>query len=435
MNSANKQPQNMKNFLVIWLGELISTVGSGLTSFGLGIWMYENTGLATPFALTVLCSYLPRILISPFAGVLIDRFDRRKVMLLADTGDAVITGLVVILISYNHLVVWHVYLLVAISAIFATFQELAYTAGITMLVPKKDLTRAGGLMQMGQAIETVISPMIAGSLFASIGLNGIFIIDFITYFFAIAALLLINIPQPEKQVTQTKNQKAIWNDITYGWHYLSARKNLLSLVLFFIPVNFLLNITTVLISPLILSFSTSTQLGFVQTTGGIGMVLGSILIGIWRVPKHRVNIVIWSVALSSIGLFLIGLQPKITPIITGYSIVLFCVPIASGLSQAIFQDKVEANVQGRVFSFRTMLSRSLLPLAYLSAGILADRVFNPLMLKGGSLANTFIGVMLGIGPGRGIGVMFVISSIMLFIVCVFASANSNMQLLDDDQVT
>src|SRR5450759_75064 len=232
MTKKENEPSSMRNFLIIWLGELISTVGSGLTSFGLGVWMFEKTGMATSFALTVLCAYLPSVIISPFAGVLIDRWNRRRVMIIADTGDAFVTLAVAFLFFTGHLEIWYVYIIVAISAIFSTFQELSYTAGVTMLVPKKDLVRSGGLMQMGQAVQTVISPLMAGLLYATIGLSGIILIDFVTYFFAIIALLLIQIPQPENQSIDAKDPESFWKDTFFGWHYLRSRKGLFALTLF-----------------------------------------------------------------------------------------------------------------------------------------------------------------------------------------------------------
>lgn len=417
------QPQDMRAFLVIWLGELLSTVGSGLTSFALGVWIFQRTGQATPFALVVLCSYLPRVLISPIAGVLVDRWNRRRVMLVADTGAALLTLLVIALLVIGKLDVQYIYLIALIGAIFATFQELAYTAAVTMLVPEKDLARAGGLMQMGQAVESVTSPLLAGILFVAVGLGGIIAIDLITYFFAVGALLSVSIPQPLPS-SETKAQESIWHDVLSGWRYLRARSRLLALTLFFVPVNFLLNFPAVLMVPLILSFQTAAALGIVQTIGGIGMMLGSIVLGVWGGPKHRVSAVIGFVALSALGLFLIGLRPSVIVISVGFFIMLFSVPLVSGLSQAIFQSQVAADIQGRVFAVRTLLSRSMLPIAYLSAGMLADQVFDPLMRPNGILANTFIGSLLSVGPGRGIGLMFVLSAITLVVVCIFAYASS-----------
>ena len=425
--------RSFNNFLVIWFGELLSTVGSGLTSFGLGVWMFEKTGQATTYSLTVLCAYLPNILISPFAGALVDRWDRRRTMIMADTGDALVTVLIVLLLRNDLLETWHIYLAVGISAIFATFQELSFTAGITMLVPKEELARSGGLMQMGQAIQLAISPVLAGVLYGRIGLAGIILIDLVTYFFAITALILIHIPQPEDGELSAGRTGSFWDDIRLGWDYLLSHKGLLALTLFFIPVNFLLNFPTVLLGPLVLSISTTTIYGLIQTISAIGMIIGSLMMGIrGNKIKNRTRSIISFVSLSAIGLILLGSQPKNFWICVGFSIVLFCVPVISGITQWIFQDKVIPDIQGRVFAFRTLLSRSLLPVAYLSAGILADRVFNPLLEFNGKLSKGIIGSIIGIGPGRGIGLMFIISAILLVLVCIIAWRNENIRSLDID---
>ena len=187
----------MTTFLIIWLGQIISIIGSGLTSFALAVWIFGETGKAVPLAITVLAGNLTRLLLSPIAGSLADRWNRRKLMIAADTGDALVTLAAVLLVSGGRLEVWHAYLVALASAAFSAFQEPAYMASITMLVPKEHLTRASGMMQAGQALEMLIAPALAGVLFGVIGFRGIVIIDFITYFFAIAALLVVAIPQPQ----------------------------------------------------------------------------------------------------------------------------------------------------------------------------------------------------------------------------------------------
>ncbi|HXD12080.1 MAG TPA: MFS transporter, partial [Anaerolineales bacterium] len=183
--------QGMKTFLVIWVGQLISILGSGLTSFALGVWIFSQTGKATPFALTILFGNLPRILLLPVAGSLADRWNRRWVMILSDTGNALVTISVFVLLLFGNLQFWHIYLIVTLGSIFSAFQEPAYSASVTMLVPKKDLSRANGMIQMGQALEMVVTPIIAGVLFVAIGLSGILVIDFVTFLFAVGALLLV----------------------------------------------------------------------------------------------------------------------------------------------------------------------------------------------------------------------------------------------------
>jgi len=434
MTDTFTPPQNMKKFLTIWLGQLVSIIGSGMTSFALGVWIYEQTGQATPFAMTVLFASLPRILLSPVAGSLADRWNRRLVMILSDTGSALVTILAVVLFSLGELQVWHIYVIAATSSVFAAFQEPAYTASITMLVPKKDLARASGMVQMTQALEMIIAPLLAGILFVTIGLNGIFLIDFVTYFFAIGALLLVKIPQPKLDEGELEVKKGtIWRDILFGWNYLRSRPGLFGILTYFALVNFLLNFAAVLYIPMILAFATAAVLGVIQMVSGTGMLGGSLVMSAWGGPKkRRINAVIGFIAVASVGTLITGLRASPVSIGLGMFLLMFCVPLASGPSQAIFQTKVAPDVQGRVFAIRSMISRSIMPLAFLIAGPLADRVFNPMLEEGGLLADTIIGSLIGVDPGRGIGLIFILSGTAMLIASAAAFTNPRIRNVEEE---
>jgi DHA3 family macrolide efflux protein-like MFS transporter len=432
MSEAKVSPRNMNTFLLIWTGELISIIGSGLTSFALGVWIYTQTGQATPFALTVLFGNLPRILLSPLAGSLADRWNRRWLMILADTGDALVTLAAFILLSLGNLQIWQIYLISLFNAAFASFQEPAYTASITMLVPKKDLARASGMVQMGQAAEMLVSPLLAGLLFLAIGLNGIIMVDFATFFFAIGALMLVKIPQPKISASEAGQRTQVVQDAVFGWNYLRARAGLFGLLCYFALVNFLLNFAAVLTVPLVLSFGTASMLGVVETVFGSGMLLGGLVMSAWGGPRHRIQGVIGFIALSAAGLFIAGLQPSPYWVGGGLFILMFCIPLASGPSQAIFQTKVSPEVQGRVFAIRSMISRSMMPLAFLIAGPLADIIFEPWMRAGGALANSIFGTLIGTGTGRGIGLLFTFSGMLLIAASILAYANPRIRLVEGE---
>ncbi|WP_420631616.1 MFS transporter [Candidatus Leptofilum sp.] len=427
-------PQSMRTFFIIWAGQIISIIGSGLTGFGLAVWIFEQTGAATPFALTVMFANIPQILLSPFAGALVDRWNRRQVMIAADTGSALITLGALLLLTMGQLAVWHIYLIAALHSALAAFQEPAYSASITMLVPKKDLTRANGLMQMGQAVQMLLAPLLAGILFVAIGLNGIILIDFVTFLFAVGTLLLVHIPQPKKseQDEAEKAKQSLWQEASFGWRYLRDKGGLLGLLFFFALVNFFLNFSAVLLGPMILSFGTAAGLGTVQMVGGLGMLIGSIAMSAWGGPERRITAVIGFIMLAALGLFIAGLQSTVWIVAVGMFVLMFSVPFGSGISQAIFQSKVEPEVQGRVFSIRSMISRSMMPLAFLLAGPLADQVFEPLLREGGTLAEGVIGQIVGIGPGRGIGLLFLISAVVLWIASVAAFTNPRIRNIETE---
>ncbi len=426
--SAYKEPQNMRTFFVIWIGQLISILGSGLTSFALGVWIFQQTGRATPFAITVLFGSLPAVLLGPVAGSVADRFNRKKVMLLADTGNAIITLAAFLLLMFGQLEIWNIYLIALVGSIFSAFQEPAFAASVVMLVPKKDLTRANGLSQMSNALGNLVPPLIAGLLFGLIGLKGIILIDFITYFAALGTLIISQIPQPERIEPQVKISQ--WQEAMAGWHYLRLNGGFLGLVFYFGVVNFMLNFAAVLTSPMVLATFSPAILGYVQTAGGVGMLIGSVLLSVWGGPKKKILFIMIFITISSLGLAVAGLRPNAFLIATGYFVMLFVIPLASGSSQAIFQVKVPLDLQGRVFAMRSMISRSMMPIAFLTAGPLADLVFMPMLSEGGVLANTFIARIVGVGPGRGIGLIFIIAGLGTILVTWLAYLNPKIRHIE-----
>jgi MFS family permease len=426
-------PKDMRVFLTIWGGQLLSMIGSGLSTFALGVWVYDQTGQATPFALTVLFGSLPRVLLAPVAGAVADRWNRRLIMIVADTGSALLTLMIVVLLylAPGGLLVWHIYLIAVVGSAFGAFQEAAYQPSVTMLVPKEQFGQASGLMQTGHAVKGIISPLLAGVLYVAIGLEGILAIDFASYFFAIGALLLVRIPQPEPAAGEGTEKRSILEDMVYGWHYLLKRTPLLVMLLYYALVNFLLAFTTVLITPLVLSFSPASVLGAVHAAGSGGMLAGSLLMSTWGGPPRKMNGVFAFIALFSLGFLLMGLGESAVLIGLGMFVLLFSLPLAAGCSQVIWMSKVEPQVQGRVFAVRRMLADAISPVAYLVAGPLADQVFGPLMAGGGPLAVT-VGPIIGVGAERGIGLMFVLAGALMLAVTGVAYAYPRLRYIEDE---
>lgn len=409
--------QNLRTFLVIWFGQLVSTLGSGLTGFALGVWIYQETGSITLFALNLLAYTIPNLLVSPLAGALVDRWDRRWVMILSDTGAGLSTVMVALLYITGHLEVWHVYLLTAINAAFSTFQWPAYSAVTTLLVPKSQLGRAGGMVQIGEAISALASPAIAGVLFVTIGLSGVVLVDFATYLFAVMTLLIVKVPRPPETEAGAEGRGSLLQEAAYGWKYILARKGLLGLLMIFATTNFLTSMWNPLLPPMILEMSSPATLGYLASVVGIGMLLGTLVMSAWGGPKRRIHGVLGFLIISGVFQMLLGLRPSLVLIaIAGFG-AMFTSPIINASSQAIWQSKVAPDVQGRVFAVRRMIAWSAIPLAYILAGPLADRVFNPLLVEGGALASS-LGRVLGVGPARGTGLLFMITGLLSILVAI-----------------
>jgi MFS family permease len=427
------QNQGLRKFVIIWAGQLVSMIGSGLIGFALSVWIFTETGKATPFAITALLSTLPRILLSPIAGVITDRWNRKKIMLISDSLSGLITLVTATLLLTNEMQVWIVYLISFLGSIFASFQQPAYSASIVMMVSKKQLTRANSMIQMGQALESLLTPVLAGILVTTIGMRGIIIIDFITYIAALLTLIFVKIPQPEVKSGKAQAQVSMFADFIFGWHYLIERKGLFYLLLYFASVNFFMNLAFIMVGPLVLSFDSAASMGVAQTVLGAGMLIGSLIMSVWGgTKKNKIRSVIGFITLASLGFLFMGFQPSLIFIGIGVFTLAFFLPFGSGPSSALFAEKIAPDVQGRVLSTRSMISQSMMPLAFLLSGILADKVFNPLLDEGGRLTNTFIGKWIGVGAGRGIGLMIICSGILLILISAVAYANPRIRHIETE---
>jgi len=423
--------QGMRIFLLIWFGQLVSLMGSGLTKFALGVWVYERTGSVTQFALISVFARLPAILLFPVAGALIDRWNRRWAMILSDSGAGLSTVAVALLLVTGRLEIWHIYLAVAVSSAFSAFQWPAYTAATTLLVPKQQMGRASGMIQLGEAAAQFLSPMLAAGLLSVIKLQGIILADFATFLFSLATLLSIRFPDAKTNTVREAGAQSLQREIAYGWTYITARPGLLGLLIFIAVSNLALGIAQVLFAPLILSFASVTVLGTVQSIACSGMVVGSILMTVWGGPKRRMYGVLGFELLLGLGIFLLGLRASIPLIIVAGFGAYFSVAIFLACTQAIWQTKVAPEVQGRVFAVRRAIGWSSYPLAALVAGPLADRIFEPLMATNGLLAGS-VGLLIGVGTGRGIGLLFVITGAMVMLVTIAGSQYPPLRLLEDE---
>ncbi|MBG0785050.1 MAG: MFS transporter [Anaerolineaceae bacterium] len=428
----SNEKKGMRTFVIIWLGQLVSLIGSGLIGFALSVWVFDQTGQATPFALTALFSVLPRILLSPIGGALSDRFNRKAIMLISDTLAGLVTLATAFLLLTGRMEIWMIYMISALEAVFGAFQQPAYTASVVMLVPKEQLTRANSMMQMGEAIQSIITPLLAGALVTTVGMKGIIIIDIATYLLALSTLIFVRIPQPERKL-EAGNRFSVLKDVAFGWHYLVARKGLFGLLLYFASVNFFMNLSAVMLGPLVLSFGSATSLGVTQTVMGLGMLVGSLIMSVWGgFKKGKVKATIGFIMLSAAGFMVAGLRPSVLYVCIGLFLLVFFLPFGSGPSAALFASKVAPDIQGRVFATRSMISQSMMPLAFILSGILADHVFNPLLVEGGKLANTFVGRWLGVGPSRGIGLMMISSGLILLVVSFLVYLNPRIRNIETE---
>ena len=416
-------------FLTIWAGQLVSLVGSSLTGFALGVWVYQKTGSVTRLAVILLCTILPGVLVSPVAGGLVDRWNRRSSMLVANVGAGLCTLAIVVLLGAGGLELWHIYLLVAAISVFGAVLVPAFLAAIPLLVEQEQLGRANGLGQLSQAAGRILAPVLGGVLLVTIGIQAIVAIDCATYGVAITTLLLVRVPTAPPSEAGEEGRGTVWHEAAYGWRYLVARPGLLALPIMFGVSNFLIGIVEVLVTPLVLAIASPPVLGAVLSVGGLGMVVGSVVMSVWGGPRRLAAGTIGFLAGEGLCILLGGLRPSVLLLGAAAFGFFFCLPIANGCTQALLQRKVDADVLGRVFAVDGVMAGFAMPLGYLIAGPLADRVFEPLLVQGGPLAGS-VGAVLGVGPGRGIGLLFVLAGLLCILTAAAAWSYPRLRLIE-----
>lgn len=426
----------MQTFFIVWVGQVISLLGTKLTEFALGFWIleqtYQDTGTITQFALTILFMYLPKVIISPLAGVLIDRWNRRYAMVMSDLGTGLVTIAILSLVWSDNLAVWHIYLALIVSSSLNAFQQPAYTAAIAQLVPSNNLSRANGMVQASFAIAKISAPAIAGLLLNQFGLKTILLIDIITFSVATIALISVRFPDLRRHTrVKRKVVNQVITDTVAGWNYIVLRPGLVRLVCFIAISYFTMGMIEVVVWPLLYQPGSTEQLGFILSVGGCGMLLGSVLMSVWSGPSNRVKAIIGFVGFQGLIVLLGGL--KISPTILAFGIFgyLFSQPIIVSCNQAIWQSKVPSRLQGRVFALQQTLERSLAICAYLLAGPLVDNVLNPLMAEGGVMAQ-MIGKIINTGMGQGVTLLLVLLGIINIMVVAIAYREPRLRYLEKE---
>ncbi|HEX6036971.1 MFS transporter [Longimicrobium sp.] len=420
--------REMGPFSVIWFGQLVSGLGSGLTGFALPVWIYQKTGSAEAFGLLFFAATVPAVLMSPFAGALVDRWSRKTVLIASDGIAAVFSLVIAGLVLTNQFEIWHLFVISVLSSAVGTFSEPAFSATMGMLVPRQHFTRASGLLHTSGAVNGIVTPLLAGVLVSLIGLGGIILIDFVTFLVAVATLARVHIPQPP---ASNQPRKALLREAHDGWMFIRARRGLFLLLLYFPAVNLLGGMVNPLFSPMVLSFATPAQLGVVVSVSSLGMLAGGMLLSAWGGPRNKVRGLVLGQLLGAASLMTIGLRPSLPLVGAAMFMNLVLMPTSQSCSQAIWLSKTPQEMMGRVLAIRRMLALSTTPIAALACGPLADRVFNPLMQPGGALAGS-VGRVLGVGPGRGIALMYVLIAGFLMAMSALLYAHPRVRRLEDE---
>ncbi len=351
----------------------------------------------TRLALVLLGANLPAILLAPVAGVMVDRFDRRRVMLCSDAAAGAGSLALALLFLAGGPEYWHVIAVTVVGSAAGAFQEPAYRAALPTLVAKDALGRANGLVEMAPAVGTLVAPALAGALLLLAGPGAVLAFDFATFLVAVATLAFVRFAFVP---AAGDGRRSIRAEAVEGLRYLLDRRGLLGLLGIAAGLNFVLTLSNVLWIPVFLAFTDEAALGTVMSLVGLSMVAGSAIMGVWGGPRRRVAGMFTFLAVGGAFLAFAGLRPNLWTATAGALGLMAVIPIVNGTSQALWQTKVAPAIQGRVFSTRRMVATIATPLAFVLAGPLADGIFEPLLLEGGALAGV-LGPVFGTGPGRG----------------------------------
>lgn len=389
---------NFSKFMLLWIGELISSIGGGLTSFGLGVYIFQQTGSAAAMALITLLGFLPTLVLSVPAGVLADKYDRRLMMIIGDGCSAFGVIFILICMLNGGAVLWQICVGVFISAVFSSLLEPSYKATITDLLSKEEFSKASGLVSLAGSSRYLISPIIAGFLLAKSNINVILIIDILTFFITIISTLIV-----KKSINSKKsesNQK-FFESLKEGWKVVHGKKGVFALVIISAILTLFMGVFQILVEPLVLSFSNSQVLGTAETICASGMLVSGILLGIWGIKKNYVKVLSFSLALSGIFMFGFGLFQNIIPIVIFGFLFFAMLPFANSALDYLTRTNIPDNLQGRAWGLIGFISQLGYVIAYAVSGVIADAI--------GKVAG---------GVGHGAAILIQASGICLFAVSI-----------------
>ena len=399
----------MRGLFIIWLGQMVSGIASSITSVALPIWIFSITESGTAVGILEFFFFSAYLIAVPFAGILIDRSNRKTMMLVYDFLSLVALTVLLLFQTLGLLEVWQLYVAAVFQGIGSAFQSPSYAAAITSMVSKQQYIRANGLISLLYEIPGIFGPLLAGVLYLTIGLSGILAINLLAFVISIGVLLFVEIPEPQKTVEGELSHTKFLSEALYGIKYILQRPNLLGLQLIFFTGNLFSGIAlsaAVLYPMILLRTGNDPQiLGTVQSAGALASVLGGLFLTTWGGIKRPARAIILAWLFSSLfGMTLLGVGQTLVIWLIAVVVDAIFDPIVNVSMDSFLQAKVPPDLQGRVFSASDFISQAMLPITPLLAGYFGDRMFEPAMGTGGALANTF-GWLVGTGPGSGFGLL------------------------------
>ncbi|MEM6428396.1 MAG: MFS transporter [Deinococcota bacterium] len=421
----------MKAFLIIWLGQTASSVGSKMTGFAVGIWIFEQTGQATALALTNIFASIPTLILVLFSGIIVDRVKRKRLMMAGDTVAGCSTLVLIMLFNAGQLEIWHLYIAYAVNAPFDTLQGLAYQSSMSLLVPKQHYARVSGLATLTWYSGNILSPVFAAAIYSVGGLLGVMLVDILTFIIAIVTVGVSRIPQPTP--TPDASSYTIRQQLAYGFRYIWDRPALRTLVVVSCLWTLFHDATPDTAMVLARTGNDERVLALVGAASGIGGVIASLIVGVWGGPKRRMLAFGWGMVSAGIGKMFKGLGRGITTWAPAQAYTSANFPVMGSARQAVLMAKVDPASQGRFFASLKIATGLVSLVTQILMGPLGDYVFEPAMAEGGALA-PYLGGVFGTGPGAGFSVQFTLLGLGMTGVGVLALLQKRLRTIETDLV-
>ena len=421
--------KEMRSYLLLWLTQTVSGLGSAMTAYALVIWSYTQAGSALRTALLMVCSYAPYVVCSIFAGALSDRWDKKKTMLVCDALAALSTLMVLLLLKQDALRIWHLYIINAVSGLMNTFQQPASEVATSALLKREYYQKVGGLRYLSNSINAILTPVLTTAILGLWGIGAVIAIDLISFVTAFAVLLFF-IPIPATEAR--KQQESILQSAAEGVRWLKGNPGVFHLMLFLAAINLVASMFNAALPALALSKASETALGTVNAVTGVTMLIGSLLASFLPAPKSRVK-AIWCCLMMSMCTenFFLAFGDRVWIWCVGAVLGWITLPWMSANLEAINRLNIPMEIQGRVFAARNSFQFFTIPMGYFLGGLLVDAVFEPIMAvqTGDSLPVR----LFGSGKGSGAAFLFAVLWIMGIAVCLLFRGDKHIRKLEETQ--
>lgn len=393
-------------FYTVWFGQAISMFGSMLTSFALGVWLFQRTGSVLDFTQLTMFSTMPALLLLPWTGSLADRFDRRTILIACDALALACVSVIGMLVWLDRFALWQLFAVQTVLSIGMAFQGPAAYATITSIVNKGQFGRANGMFSMAGALSQIAAPLLAAGLLGLIGLAGIVVLDILTFYIALSSLAISTLPPVIKAVADpAKPKRSALRDLGWSLGFLRQRPTMALVYVYTSMGGFMAGMVIVLVTPLVLAMHNAEALAWVTTCGALGALLSGVVMVTWGGPKQWTPLVLGFNLLAGLAIALAGVTESVAWLCAASFVVMLSTTTLGTCMQSVWRRKVPRERQGTFAALQQAVQLSLIPLSALAGGNLAHHVFEPALMPGGVWFDT-IGVWFGSGKGRGTGFFF-----------------------------